>query len=373
MSDFKKKGTGRSRLAPPALRQDARVSQARRQQQGLAPFARVERPAATSARPTGIVKPQTGSERRAERRAAATKLQRAARIFLARNDLRKSIKGEVAPRLAALVGEHYEKAGLVRATKTPLAKQDGRLAGDWSGGVDTQKKHLTKLGTFDPIGTTHHTVSDNFLAFVDQGVKRLEAGNSSQKAAAGRFRSQVKKDSLYSGDNDERALFQVRQNLTFGPGSDFIKKDPGAGFDATFAPTGKPGLVRDWDQRSTAIRPVHNLGFVLKSGKYELTSAGADHATTAFANARTHHDADLAKAPVRYKTGDSVTHVPNPAWDPKRSVKGVSKTQKVVTPVFEDQTIPVHGVKSGHFEPTTLTRKGGASVPGFVKKTWQKL
>jgi hypothetical protein len=281
-----KKNPGRSRLAPPSFRQDALARTARSQQQGLAPLTHPVRAGTSSAGPS-MPKPQTGSQRRAERRAAASTIQRAVRIFQARNDLRKSIKGEVAPRLASLVGEHYEKAGLVRATKTPLVKPGGRLAGDWSGGVDTQKKHLSALGGFDPIGTTHHTVSDNALAFVDQGVKRLEGGSTKAKDAASRFRDRIKKDSLYQGDNDERALFQVRQNLTFGPLSDNIKNDPGAGFDATFARTGKPGLVRDWDQRSTSIRPVHNLGFVLKSGKYELTPKGADHATTAFQNART--------------------------------------------------------------------------------------
>jgi hypothetical protein len=45
----------------------------------------------------------------------------------------------------------------------------------------------------------------------------------------------------------------------------------------------------------------------------------------------------------------------------------------VKTPVFEHQTIPVHGTASGHFEAVTLTRAKGGSVPGVAKKTWTTL
>ncbi|MDB5815841.1 MAG: hypothetical protein JWN23_2958 [Rhodocyclales bacterium] len=389
--DNLKKGNGRSRLPPPPLRKDALVSQAWREQQGTPPLSPMPARGRSSSEPLPP-KPLTGSQRRAEKRqqnAAATTIQKAFRSFQFRKglkaaspDLQESIKGNTPPKLTALVGKSYEESGRVRKTVAPVVKPGGRLAGNWSGGVDTQKGHLEEIrkatpsSTRDPIGTTHHTVSDHFLGFVDEGIKRLEGGSAPEKAAAGRFRTQVATDTLYAGPDHEKALFQVRQNLTFGPGSDFVKGDPGVGFDATFEKQGKnkAGLKRDWDQRSSAIRPMHNLGLLLKSGGYELTPQGADHITGQLQKARTSHDKALTGQ--TYDTSETRQQkVPNPAWDPKKPAKGVSKTitEPVTTVTTHPQTIPVHGEKSGHFDAVSIVRKDKSVVPGFSKKKWNSL
>ncbi len=385
--DNQKKVNGRSRLPPPPLRKDALVSQARREQQGKSPLSPMPARGRSSSEPAPP-KPLTGSQRRAEKRqqtAAATTIQKAFRAHQMRKGLKElgeSIKGNTPPKLMALVGKSYEESGLVRKTSVPVVKPGGRLAGNWSGGVDTQKGHLEEIrkttpsSTRDPIGTTHHTVSDHFLGFVDEGIKRLEKGSAPEKDAASRFRTQVASDTLYAGPDHEKALFQVRQNLTFGPGSDFIKGDPGVGFDATFERQGKnkAGLKRDWDQRSTAIRPMHNLGLLLKSGGYELTPQGADHITGQLQTARTSHDTALTGQ--TYDTSETrQQRVPNPAWDPKKPAKGVSKmiTEPVTTVTTHPQTIPVHGEKSGHFDPVPISRNSGVTVSGFAKKKWKSL
>lgn len=361
MNNGSRKAPGKSRLAPPALRQDALASQARSQQAKtlLSPIPQGGRARANS-EPTP--KPPTGAQRRAAKRAetAATKIQGAFRAFQARKaaraDLQASIKGDIPDRLAKLVGQSYVDAGLLQATKTPIGKASGRLAGDWSGGVATQKEKLNDLRTAkNKIGTTHHTVSDHFLGFVHAGVKRLEAGSSAEKASALKFRSQVAKDTLYAGSasEHEKALFQVRQNLTYGPISDHIKGDPGIGFDATFSPTKTPGLKRDWDQRSTKVRPVHNVGLLLKSGQFELTAKGADHLATRLESTRKQHDADLHG--VTYDV--PVTTVG----------KGAVKTTVIEK---RPQTIPVHDESSGHFAPVRIAQKK-ATVDGFEKRKWK--
>lgn len=403
MDNSAKKG-GRSRLAPPSLRQDALSAQARaRQEHSQTPQAPLQDVAARRrAHSEPTEKPMTGSERRAAKRqekaeiSAATKIQRAFRAHQVRKglkaaspDLQESIKGNTPAKLMKLVGDSYAADGLVRTTAAPVTRASGRLAGDWSGGVDTQKGHLETARLADPsskrdaIGTTHHTVSDHFLGFVDEGVKRLESGSATEKSAAARFRTQVSTDSLYApqgvpataaeqATRHEKALFQVRQNLTYGPGSDFIKGDPGIGFDATFASTGrKTGLQRDWDARTTAVRPVHNMAMLLKSQGYELTDKGADHMTAQLQKSRAAHDS-LMQGQTYQTSALQTVKVPNPAWDPRRSQAGVKKeiSQQVNVTTTHDQTIPVHGVNSGHFESTPIVRASGATVSGFRKKKW---
>lgn len=394
MNNRSPKGCGRSRLAPPALRQDAQAKQWRSQQakrtsttsQLLTPVQPVERP---TERPMVPVAQQPSAEQQAAQRlaaqqqnAAATKIQQAFKNFqsrralkAARADLQASIKGDMPERLAKLVGQSYVDAGLLAPTKAPISKASGRLAGDWSGGVATQKDTLNKLGHLDPIGTTHHTVSDHFLGFVNAGVKRLESsGQATDQQAAKGFRAQVEKDTLLAGPNPnpEKALFQLRQNLTYGPQTDNIKGDPGIGFDANFAASGKGGLTRDWDKRSTNVRPVHNIGLLLKSGHFELTAGGADHLTQTLGKARGTHDT-MMQGQTYQTTEQRMQKVPNPAWSAAKPKPGVKKeiTQQVTHTTTHQQTIPVHGVASGHFDAVTLTRKDKSTVPGFSKKTWK--
>jgi hypothetical protein len=300
-------------------------------------------------------------------------------------DLRASMEGNTPVKLMNLMGESYEDAGLVRKTKSSIVRPGGRLASDWSGGVDTQKKHLEAArlmdpkSALDPIGTTHHTVSDHFLGYIDEGMKRLESGLDNEKKAAQGFRSQVAADSLYASPGTaatstehEKALFQVRQNLTYGPRSDLIKGDPGIGFDATFAATGKStGLKRDYDARSTAIRPMYNFGLLLKSGGYELTETGANHLTAQLRKSRAAHD-NMLGGQFYETTQKRVEKILNPEWESNGNKPGIKKTiKREVTDVVKHlQTIPVHGVASGHFNAIQIDRSGNV-VDGLEKKKWK--
>lgn len=379
---------GRSRMAAPNLRKDALVIQARKQQQGkppegLSPL--VLRPAHISR----SSKPMTGSQRRAAKRLekqlnAASKIQQAFRSQLARRQAKKELsevlKGQTPEKLMSAVGSFYEGHGLIRKVKQvggindSIDKNAGRLAGEWSGGVDTQKEHLNRNPALDKSETVHHTVSDHFLGFVNAGIQRLEAGTAGEQSAAQKFRLQIKKDSLHQGVDHAKALFQVQQNLTFGPKAEDVKGDPKEGFDATFSGRGKnsANLKRDWDKRSTHLRPVHNMGLLLKSGRYELTQKGAEHLSQQFEKARIAHDTDMHGKFYGIPTTKTVTSV-NPLWNSKKSVAGVKREIKTVQMVTEptQQTIPVHGINSGHYETAQITRKNKTIVSGFRKLKWR--
>jgi hypothetical protein len=259
------------------------------------------------------------------------------------------MKGEMSSRLAGLVGPTY--AGLmtpVQPGDQALSRDSGRLAGSWSGGVATQKGHLNTgidLAGGEPLGTVHHTVSDHALGWVHAGVTRVGEGGGDGARRAGDFRNQVAADSLYGGSEPDKALFQLRQNLTYGPLTEHIDGDPGSGFDAGYqvlppgAGRGAIKIDRDYDDRSRQLRPIHNMAMLLKSGQYQLTPDGVSHMTTLLGEARRSHEASLA--------GKTYT-----AYDKhQRAIAGPDGTRPL--------TVPIRNVDTGDFEtlPTGKVRK----------------
>lgn len=392
---------GRSRLAPGKLRKDA-VEQRRRQTIGQhheKQQARQQQAAGGGQAPnmahTRTERPMTGSQRRAANRAnkAAAKIQGAFKRFKfkknlnsVRAELQQARAGELSPRLTDLVGDFYEKEGLVTKGTNTVAKDAGRLTTGWSANLDKSilnENIASGLRGGDQAETTHHTVSDNVLGYVHAGVKAV-GGDEEQ-----RFRTQVQQDSVFSRDQkvierertkkaqgkanqydklvddaQKSEIFQMHQNLTYGPDTNKIDNDPGSGFDASFDRTaGKDGLDADWDKRSTNIRPVHNLGVLLKSGQYGLTQQGVDHLTGSLQKSRQAHSDQMQGQTLQTKRIATTTS-PNPNYNPSGPRGKTNPPVLVTKTTVRDpvpQTIPNHGVNSGHFSPTT-------TGPGTVRK-----
>lgn len=382
---------GRSRLPPGKLRKDAQEHQ-RRETMGNhqarvadKQHKEVQLEHTRDQRTTTATtpKPMTGSERRAERREAATKIQQAFKKFQFRKNLNKArpeiqqaMQGDLSPRLTGLVGDFYERQGLVKKGVNTVAKDAGRLTNSWSSHLSTEKDLLEEnrrsgLKAVDPVHTTHHTVSDNVLGYVHAGAKAVGGAEES------RFRAQVTQDSMFQRDTktiqrqhtlkiqgkpnthdtmvddaQKSEIFQMRQNLTYGPDTNTIVNDPGSGFDASFKRGAHaPGLKSDWDERSTKIRPVHNLGMLLKTGQYGLTGAGVDHMTKSLQESRAAHARMMGPESLQEQRVQT-TVVDNPHYDPDKPRGKANPTKiPVHTPVRASipQNIPAHGVGSGHF------------------------